>query len=93
MRARRKVGRMRELMSTACLSLAGSASSVRLRASVPDTRTADNTDNNIITIMIPAINCNAGEELSVVTHHDREPLMIKSRSATTSCKLPLWSEP
>ena len=69
MRARMNVGMMRELISTACLSLADSArTSVMLRASVPDTRTADITDINIITIMIAVINCNAGEECCHKSH-------------------------
>ena len=55
-------------MSTACLSLAGSArATVRLRASVPDIRREDNsTHNNIlITSALAAINCKIEWERSV----------------------------
>lgn len=54
-------------MSTACLSLAGSArATVRLRASVPDIRRADNTHNIIlITSALAVINCKIEWERSV----------------------------
>ena len=79
-KARRNVGRMKALMSMACLSLAGSDSSERLRALMPgDTRVAANTDNTIIMTHINWKCCYTTD------NRDHYPAW----SATLACKSPM----